>query len=73
MGPVMIGRIKFWHKLLKATVVVIGGLGALLYGKNQPPQMAGTDYCECCINQAAKPVGQAVIFVSHLVVPEVYR
>jgi hypothetical protein len=37
------------------------------------PQLAGTDYCEYCINQAAKPVSQIVIFVSHLVVPEVYR
>jgi protoheme ferro-lyase len=64
---------KLWHKILTTTIVVIGGLAALLYSKNQPPQLAGPDYYEYYINQDVEPIGRIGIFVSHLVMPEDYR
>lgn len=64
---------KRWQKVLLAVVVVLGGLIALVIYKNQPPQLAQTDYYEYYINQDTQPVGRIGIFASHLVMPEGYR
>ncbi|TDJ45153.1 MAG: hypothetical protein E2O50_01935, partial [Gammaproteobacteria bacterium] len=44
-----------------------------MYTKNQPPQLAGTDYYQYYINQDTQPVGKIGIFVSHLVMAENFR
>ena len=62
-----------WHKILTLIVVLTGGLAALLYTKNQPPQLMGTNYYEYYLNQDTQPVGRIGIFASHLVMPENYR
>jgi len=64
---------KRWHKVVVGVGVAVGGLAALLYTKNQPPQLVGTDYYQYYINQDTQPVGKIGIFVSHLVMPEDYR
>jgi protoheme ferro-lyase len=64
---------KLFLKILAGLAVVIGGLAAYANYKNQPPQLAKTDYYEYYINQDTQPVGRIGIFVSHLVMPETYR
>jgi protoheme ferro-lyase len=59
--------------ILVSLAVAIGSLVALLAAKNQPPQLAETDYYEYYINQDAQPVGRIGVFVSHLVLPETFR
>jgi protoheme ferro-lyase len=64
---------KRWHKVVVGVGVTVGGFAALLYTKNQPPQLAATDYYQYYVNQDTQPVGKIGIFVSHLVMPEEYR
>ena len=41
---------KRWHKVILGVVLIIGGFAALLYTKNQPPQLADTDYYQYYID-----------------------
>jgi protoheme ferro-lyase len=66
-------RVKLWVKILLGVAVLITGLGAVFVSKNQPPQLAKTDYYEYYINQDTVPVGKIGIFVSHLILPEDFR
>lgn len=64
---------KLWQKVLLGSVAVLAGLVSLVIYKNQPPQLAKTDYYEYYINQDTQPEGRIGVFVSHLVMPEDYR
>ena len=64
---------KLWQKIVLGILIVIGStIGYAVY-KNQPPQLADTNYYEYYINQDTQPEGRIGIFVSHLIMPEDYR
>ena len=64
---------KRWQKVVLGILVFIGGSVGFVIYKNQPPQLADTNYYEYYIRQDTQPEGRIGVFISHLIMPEHYR